>query len=114
MKKKYILRFREENRDIFQAIKKGKKRVETRAATIRYHKIMEGDEVTLLCGKDKFNKMVKRAYVFKTIMALLKKYTPTEIHPHMKTHTELTKLYYSFPGYKEKIRKNGLIALELE
>lgn len=42
------LRFREVNRDIFEAIQDGSKKVETRAATVRYQKIKKGDYVMLI------------------------------------------------------------------
>ena len=54
----HTLKFNQENRDIFNAIKSGQKKVETRAATVKYKNIKEGDEVVFVCGKDKFSKQV--------------------------------------------------------
>lgn len=108
------LRFRKVNRDIFDAIWDGRKIVETRAATERYRKIKKGDCVVLVCGKDKFEKQVTASCIFKNVAALLKKYKIGQINPNMKTEDELRKLWYSFPGYKEKISKHGLIAMELK
>jgi len=68
----------------------------------------------LVCGKDAFTKTVKRAEVFSSIGALLKKYKVKDINPACATERELRDMYYSFPDYKEKIEKHGLIALELE
>ncbi|MBI2406500.1 MAG: hypothetical protein HYV25_02870 [Candidatus Harrisonbacteria bacterium] len=110
----FLLRFRSVNRDIFEAIRAGKKKVETRAATARYAGIKAWDVVTFLCGKDKFQRRVKRATIFRTIGAMLKKYTVRDINPECATAKELRGLYFSFPGYKEKIKKFGLIALELK
>ncbi|MEK7151604.1 MAG: ASCH domain-containing protein [Patescibacteria group bacterium] len=110
----YKLRFRAVNRDIFEAIRDGKKKIETRAATIKYRNIEAGDIVILSCGKDKFSKTVAAVNVFKTISALLKKYKVKEINPGVESEGELRDIYYSFPGYKEKIRDNGLVALELK
>lgn len=112
-KKAFRLRFREVNRDIFDAIRSGRKRIETRAATVRYQKIKKGDRVILVCGKDLFEKHVEDVQIFKSIDSLLKKYKVWEINPNVKTEEELRKLYYSFPGYREKIQKHGLIAIEL-
>ena len=122
--KKIILRFRAVNRDIFDAIRDGHKRVETRAATKRYADIKSGDGIVLVCGRNKLEKLVKRAVIFKTIPALLHKYNVRDIYPHTKdfgvgvnpntaSEKELREIYYSFPGYKEKIKKYGLIAIEL-
>lgn len=107
------LRFREINRGIFDAIRDGRKKVETRAATVRYQKTEKGDRVMLVCGKDVFEKKVVDVQIFKSIDTLLKKYKVRQINPNVKTEEELRKLYYSFPGYREKIKRYGLVAIEL-
>ncbi len=112
--KKYVLRFRAVNRDIFEAIKEGKKKIETRAATIKFRNIRPGDTVILICGTERFEKIVRSAHIYKTIRALLRKYKPGEINPRVSAESELIDTYYSFPGYREKIKRFGLIALELE
>ncbi len=111
--KKYTLKFRAINRDTFLNIKSGKKSVETRAATERYKDIKVGDVIVLVCGKEKFEKKVKKARIFKSIKALLKAYSIKKIMPHLSTEKEIRDAYYSYPNYKEKIQKHGLIALEL-
>ncbi|MBI4992054.1 MAG: ASCH domain-containing protein [Candidatus Harrisonbacteria bacterium] len=112
--KKIKLKFREVDRDIFEAVKSGRKTVETRAATERYKNIKVGDTLILICGKNKLEKKIKRVKVFKTITALLKKYKAKQINPNVRSGEELEKMYYTFPDYKEKIRKSGLIAMELK
>lgn len=107
------LRFRETDRDIFEAIRSGKKKVETRAAGEKYRKIKKGDTLMMVCGRDKFEKQVKNVKIFKTIAALLKKYKPDQINPAVKTEKELREMYYGFPNYREKIKKCGLTAMEL-
>lgn len=108
------LRFRAVNRDIFLAIKTGKKKVETRAATLRYRHIKVGDEIKLTCGKSSLQKKVGKVRIFRTIPAMLKVYRVKSINPNIKSAEELKALYYSFSGYREKIEKYGLIALGLE
>jgi len=110
----YILKIRAANKDIFEAIKSGKKKVETRAATERYRGIGKGDNVQFVCGRDKFIKQVVAARVFPTLAALLKKYRPSQINPKIKTEAELRKMYYSFVNYRKKIKKFGLVAWELK
>jgi len=109
-----VLRFRTGNKDIFEAIRSGKKKVETRAATERYRNIKAGDTAKLICGKDVFEMKVKKVAIFKSIVAILKKYKPEIINPETHTAKEARDMWHSFPGYKDKIRKYGLIALELE
>lgn len=111
--KTYTIRFRKVNYDIFKAIVSGKKKVETRAATIRYKSIRPGDTIKLVCGKNRAQKTVKGVKIFKSIRGLLKKYRAQDINPKIKTGEELVKLYYSFPKYREKIKKYGIIAIEI-
>ncbi len=112
--KQYVIRFRAINRETFNLIKKGKKRIETRAATVRYTPIKKGDEFVLVCGKEKFTKEVRKVSHFKSIDALLKKYTYEQIHPGIGGVKELKEMYASFPGYIKKIRKSGILAFELK
>ena len=94
----YILRFRAAGKDIFEAIKLGRKKVETRAATEKYRKIGKGDKVCLVCGREKFTKRVVAARVFLTIAALLKKYRPSQINPKIKTTTiKINLIFPIFP-----------------
>ncbi len=111
---KYTLKFRATNKSIFLDIKSGKKSVETRAASERYRDIKAGDVVVLVCGKERFEKKIKKARIFKSIKALLKTYPIKKIMPQFSTEKEIRDSYYSYPGYKEKIKKFGLVALELK
>ena len=109
---KHILRFRQTDRGIFDDIHSGKKRVETRAATVKYKNIKPGDVVVFVCGEDKFEKIVKSVRVFKDIKSLLKSHKVREIAPQLVAEGDLIKMYHSLPGYEEKILKFGLIALK--
>ena len=108
-----ILRFRAVDRDGFNDIKAGRKKIETRAATKKYVEIKAGDILKIVCGKDYLEKKVKKVTIFKSIPDMLKKYRPNKINPKTKTEEELTKMYYSYPNYKEKIKEHGIIAMEL-
>lgn len=112
--KTHLLRMRAENRDIFEAIESGKKKLETRAGTDKYIKIRAGDMLKFVCGKNSFMRNVTKVKRYKTITAILKDYMPQEINPNTKTKDETIDMYYSFPNYREKIKKHGLIALELK
>jgi len=113
-KRKIILRFRATNKDFFQAIKNGKKKVETRAATVRYRDIKSGDVVEFVCGKERFSRTVKSARVFPGIDAMLNVHKLTDIMPNARSVEDLQKLYQDFPGYREKLKKFGIIALEFK
>ena len=112
--KTITLRFRAINVDTFEAIRRGVKKVETRAASKKYRHINPGDMIIFSCGKKKFKKSVKRIKIFKNISRMLKTYRVKDIMPKLKTSKELTASYYSYPKYREKIRKYGIIVLELK
>jgi ASC-1-like (ASCH) protein len=114
MVKNYTLRFRTVNSDIYEAIIDGTKKVETRAATSKYRAIAPGDTVTLVCGSRRSKKTVAKVSLFDSVEALVKQYDPEEINPSISTFEELAAMYESFPGYREKIKKCGLVAFEFE
>jgi ASC-1-like (ASCH) protein len=109
-----ILRFRLVNKDIFSAISRGKKKIETRAATERYRDIKTGDLITFVCARNRFTKKVKKIKLFKSISAILRKYKPETINPKTRTAKEAREMWHGFPGYKEKIKKYGLIAIHFK
>ena len=114
--KKYILRFSQSNkssRASFKNLGNRSKKIETRAGSPKFKNIQKGERLVLVCGKEKFEKKVKKATTFKTIDSMLLKYKLVDIMPELETKAELKKAYFSYPGYKEKIKKFGLIALEI-
>ena len=111
--KTHILRFRAVNRDIFDAIKTGRKKVETRASTKRYQNIAAKDKIKFVCGRSKFERVVKEVKFFKNISSLLEDYSVGQINPHVKNEAELRKMFFSFPAYREKIEKYGLVTFEM-
>jgi ASC-1-like (ASCH) protein len=108
-----VLRFRSVNRDIFEAIKNGKKKIETRTASLKYRLTKAGDTIIFVCGKSKFSKIVKSVEMFRTVAAILKKHKLAQINPNIKTEKEARAMWKSFPGYANKIRRCGLIAFTL-
>lgn len=107
------MRFRAANVG-FSNIKKGSKKIETRAGTSRFRKIKKGDVLVLVCGKEKLKKKVLVVKMFKSIPALFKTYKLKDIMPEVKSIEEATVKYYSYPGYEEKIKKFGLVALRVK
>ncbi len=110
---KYILRFRKINKHTYTDTKEGRKTVETRAATEKYRKIKKGDSLIFVCGKDKFEKKVRKVKIFKSIAALVKNYPINLIMPETTSVKDLREAYYGYQNYREKIKKYGLIAFEL-
>ena len=112
--KTHTLRFRAVDRDIFDEIRNGLKSVETRAATERYRDIKKGDELVIKCGTARLVKRVKRVRHFASIGSMFNAIPFKKIMPSARNPTEAREAYYGYPGYKDKIRKNGIVALELE
>jgi len=108
------IKFRAINHDIFQSIVDGEKKFETRAATPNYIKIKVGDILILVCGNRKVKKKVKKVEHFQTIGALLKKYKPETINPYIHSVREARAMWNSFPNYREKIKRYGLVVWQLE
>ena len=107
------LRFRAVDRRNFYDIKLGIKTIETRAASERYKHIKKGDVVVIVCGSAKLRKRVTRVRHFTSIGSMLKAIPLKRIMPSVVSIAAARKIYYGYPGYKEKIRANGLVALEL-
>lgn len=108
------LEFREVNRDLFEAIRDGRKKIETRAGGKGYEKIRPGDAVELACGGDSFSRRIAGIKRFPDIVALLSEYDPKEINPACSSAKEIEEIYSSFPGYKERLEKYGLLVFRLE
>ena len=108
--KKFVLRFRAQDRAIFNALKSGQKRVETRAATERFRRVKVGDKLIFICGQDRFEKEVRAVSHFPSIEAMLHEVGFRQIAPWLNSAEELVSLYQSFPGYPEKIAKFGILA----
>ncbi len=111
--KTYTLRFRATDKKDFDQLKRGLKSVETRAGTERYRKIQKGDMLVIVCGKARLEKKVKRMRHFKSIAALTRVIPYKKIMPSTNSLAEVRKAYYGYSGYKEKIKKFGIVAMEL-
>lgn len=110
----YKLKIRAVDKGIFDAIKSGQKKIETRAAVENYRKIGKGDTIVFVCGKKTLKKKVATAKLYKSIGAVFKDYKIKDIFPLLSIISEARKVYFSFPGYRDKIKKYGLIAWQLK
>jgi ASC-1-like (ASCH) protein len=113
MNKKLILRFRVVDKDNFLEVKNGLKVVETRAAAPKYRQIKKGDTLVIVCGKDRMEKKVKRVRIFPSIGAMVKVIPYKRIMPSIKSLSDLQQVYYGYPGYRDKLKKYGVIAFDI-
>lgn len=107
------MRLRAKDRAIFLDLKRGRKKVETRAGTGRFRKIKKGDELIFVCGKEKLSKKVISARFFKSIPALFRAHKVKAVFPSLKTVAQAEAKYHSFSGYREKTKRFGIMAFEL-
>lgn len=112
--KTYRLKIHAVDRGTFEAIKSGKKKIETRAWTENYGKIKKGDAIIFACGKKSVRKIVYKAGAHKSIADLFRHYKVKDIFPAFASIGEARKAYYGFPNYRDKIKKRGLIAWKLK
>jgi ASC-1-like (ASCH) protein len=111
---KHILKIRQVDRIVFGAIKNSQKTIETRAATGKYREIKAGDILVFVCGDEKLEKLVERVDIYKSIDEMIKTIDFKSIMPFVNSITEMKKVYFSFPNYKEKIKKFGIVAFKLK
>lgn len=111
--KTWTLRFRATDKDDFRELRQGLKTIETRAATKKYRAILPGDALLIICGKQKLRRKIVAVYHFKTIGAMAKKLNYKKVMPSVGSVEEMRQAYYSYPSYKEKIAKHGILAFEL-
>lgn len=112
--KTWTLRFRAVDKNNFEDVRSGLKSVETRAASVKYQPIQKGDTLTFVCGKDRFSKTITKKMHFKSIDAMFKKIPFKKIMPDLDSEEESITRYYSYPNYREKIEKFGILAFELK
>lgn len=112
--KKHTLRIRQVDKFVFDSIKDGRKTIETRAAIDRYREIKKGDVLVFVCGEEKLEKEIKKVAYFKSIDEMLKAVDFKKIMPFVDSIEKMKQVYYSFPGYREKIKKLGLMVFFLK
>src|SRR5262245_10453017 len=113
MKRIWTLRFRAVDKKNFLEIKRGLKKVETRAATEKYRAIKKGDVLKIVCGSAVLLKPVKRVRIFKSVDGMVKRVPYRRIMPEVASVAAMKKIYAGYPGYKEKLKKYGVIAFDL-
>lgn len=109
-----LLKFAAKDKATFDAIKDGRKTIETRAGTVAYQQVEAGDSLTLECGGERIEKIVQKVKQFASVEEAFNSPDFTKILPGVTTLAEAEKVYYGFPGYRERIAENGLLAFYLQ
>lgn len=111
--KKWVLRIRRSDIEIFEAIASGKKKFETRASTERYGKVSVGDCLIFSCYGEKLERVVEEVVHYPNIDIMFAKLPFRAIIPTANNVREAKAVYESFPGYTEKINTFGIVAYKL-
>jgi ASC-1-like (ASCH) protein len=111
--KQHILRLRSKDSSIYNDIVTGRKTVETRAATSKNRKIVRGDTIKFVIGKDSVVHRVQSVQHFDSVDEMLKVISLSHILPDAHSLEDALRVYDSFPGYKDKIKQYGILAFEL-
>lgn len=110
-----------ETDDIFNAVKSGRKTIETRPASSRIRNLKKGDKL-ILVSKDtgtEIVKQVKDIRVYESLEKMSKKEDFSKIFPGVKNWDELLHLFEEFKqiwgsNYAKSIEKNGIAAIDIE
>ena len=111
--KTHQLIFHLKDADKFHNIRRGLKTVETRAYSPSYAEIYEGDVLEISCGKDSIIKKVSSVAKYKSITELFKEIDYRKVSPEVSNEQDAISVYDSFPGYSERIAKDGILAFTL-
>lgn len=111
--KNWTLKIREVDKEIFNAIKKGNKPIETRAATPKYQSIEIGDTLTFVCEGNSISKKVGNKFHWNDVDSMASQIDFKKVMPDVSGVEEMKKVYSSFPGYDEKIKEFGIVGFEL-
>jgi ASC-1-like (ASCH) protein len=112
--KKWVIRFRTVDKKNFDEITSRLKLIETRAATENYRRIKKGDTLTIVCGKNRIEREIKKVEFFKNIDAMIRKIPYRKVMPSVASIAEMKKIYKSYSGYKEKLKSFGIVAWTLK
>ena len=103
---------RRADRDIFEAIRRGRKTIETRAATRAKLRIVTGDTIRFVCGSRTTRRKVFRVQRFRSIGALLKAVSLRKVFVNGETVADTRRAYKRWYGHK--MAKVGVIAFTLK
>jgi ASC-1-like (ASCH) protein len=115
----WVLRMRAVDRLIFRAVVSGRKTLETRALNDStgpryYGNIAPGDLVLFTCGKARIRKTVGAVHRYRSVATLLRSENFKHIAPWASSKADAARMYATFPGYPERIRRYGIICFELK
>jgi ASC-1-like (ASCH) protein len=103
-----------ENSEIFAALLDGRKPIETRAATPKWQAVKPGDDLEMSCSSDSAIFTVTRIEHYPTIEEMFAVIPVSQIIPGVDSVEAARDVYYSFPGYKEKLAEWGILAFWLQ
>lgn len=110
--KTWVLRIRKEDKNIFEQIRLGEKSVETRAINPKKN-FQAKDKVIFICSGDKIEKTILSVRKYNDFEKYLNSEDLEKVFGKGITKEKAKKIHLSFPGYKERLEKYGIVALDL-
>lgn len=98
----------------FDFIANGKKTVEGRIYSHPFTKATKGDVVTFINQSQKVTCKITEIVKYKSFKDMLDKEGVRNCLPDISTVDEGVKIYHSIPGYEDKAKKFGVIAVRIE
>lgn len=114
--KKWTLLIRKQDKNIFERIRSGEKTIDTRSSNPNSPKksIAVGDILLFKCDGKSVEKKVKEIRKYSEFEEYLEKEDLENILGKGTTKEDARKIHYSFPSYKERLEKYGIVAFDLE
>ena len=112
------------NLGLYDALLQGRKTVDTRAPFPAnpqkdYSRIREGDVLIFHAVDNNYNRMPELKYMvsyataYPSIEKMLEKESLNDIFPDVGSVEKAVKIWHSFPAYRERIKRYGIIAIGL-
>lgn len=98
----------------FDFIATGKKTVEGRIYTYPFTKATKGDVVTFINQTQKVTCRITEIVKYKSFKDMLDQEGVRNCLPEISTVDEGVKIYHAIPGYEDKAKKHGVIAIRIE
>jgi ASC-1-like (ASCH) protein len=108
--------FRDQDTDLLEAIRSGKKKLEVRAWNPLYEKIKDSDRIwfTSESKVETFEAKLRRIVHVSSLDELLSKYPIEKLDPTASSEEAHKNRMLSFPEYRERIKQGGLFVFEFE
>lgn len=100
----------------FNAMKAGLKTVEARINSLKFKDLHSGDQISFTCNvtHEVILCRVQEIIVYVSFFEMIQEQGLQNMLPDVATIAQGVAIYESFPGYKEKVKNNGVLAIKIK